>query len=195
MNEKLFDYLESVTDDIDSILEPHSFNDRKELGESFKKFVGYDPTEYWDRKIMTEQMDKLTEADGTLSFDDQEDAVTEALSHYDEIKPNVMLQVAQKTVKHMFNKDISIDDLNLDLEYLMNTEIFGIGYDEDDDEEDEEKGEGFSDEIDDDDESVVCEDCLKKYCFKCDCCNNYVFEENKVYIGSSEREFCEKRNL
>ena len=152
MNEKLFDYLESVTDDIDSILEPHSFNDRKELGESFKKFVGYDPTEYWDRKIMTEQMDKLTEADGTLSFDDQEDAVTEALSHYDEIKPNVMLQVAQKTVKHMFNKDISIDDLNLDLEYLMNTEIFGIGYDEDDDEEDEEKGEGFSDEIDDDDD-------------------------------------------
>ncbi len=106
MNEKLFDYLESVTDDIDSILEPESFNDRKELGESFKKLVGYDPTEYWDRKIMTEQMDKLTEADGTLSFDDQEDAVTEALSHYDEIKPNVMLQVAQKTVKHMFNKDI-----------------------------------------------------------------------------------------
>ena len=152
MNEKLFDYLESVTDDIDSILDPHSFNDRKELGESFKKFVGYDPTEYWDRKIMTEQMDKLTEADGTLSFDDQEDAVTEALSHYDEIKPNVMLLVAQKTVKHMFNKDISIDDLNLDLEYLMNTEIFGIGYDEDDDEEDEEKGEGFSDEIDDDDD-------------------------------------------
>ena len=107
---------------------------------------------------MTEQMDKLTEADGTLSFDDQEDAVTEALSHYDEIKPNVMLQVAQKTVKHMFNKDISIDDLNLDLEYLMNTEIFGIGYDEDDDEEDEEKGEGFSDEIDDDDDETDYDD-------------------------------------
>lgn len=46
-------------------------------------------------------------------------------------------------------------------------------------------------EVDDDDESVVCEDCLKKYCFKCDCCNNYVFEENKVYIQDKDEYVCQ----
>ena len=48
-------------------------------------------------------------------------------------KRPIILQKIKTERSNMFNKDISIDDLNLDLEYLMNTEIFGIGYDEDED--------------------------------------------------------------
>ena len=43
-----------------------------------------------------------------------------------------------------------------------------------------------------DDDTIICEDCLKSHCFKCDCCNEYDFEENKVYIEEQDIYVCQK---
>ena len=151
MNESLKDYLNAVENDIDALTDPGKFSSREDMGEMFHDFLGYDPTRYWDQQIMMEQMTQLTETDGVaLSLDDREEAVEVALDHFDAIKPNIMLQVAQKTIKSMFNKEVTSEDLNLDLEYLMNNEVFGVGYDESDDEDDDENS--LLDELNDEDD-------------------------------------------
>ena len=151
MNESLKDDLNAVENDIDALTDPGKFSSREDMGEMFHDFLGYDPTRYWDQQIMMEQMTKLTETDGVaLSLDDREEAVEVALDHFDAIKPNIMLQVAQKTIKSMFNKEVTSEDLNLDLEYLMNNEVFGVGYDESDDEDDDENS--LLDELNDEDD-------------------------------------------
>ena len=43
-----------------------------------------------------------------------------------------------------------LDDLNLDLDYLMNTEIFGSGYEEDEDEDEDDNS--LLDELDEDED-------------------------------------------
>lgn len=102
-----------------------------------------------DRMIMEDQIDKLSSADGyRCEGEEKEDATDRALEHYNAVKPNFMLQVAQKTIKELYNRDVTSDDLNLDLDYLLNNEIFGIGYDTDDDEEEE----SLLDELDDEDD-------------------------------------------
>ena len=83
------------------------------------------------------------------------DAVDAALEHFDAIKPSVMLQIAQKTVKSMFDKEVTSDDLGLDLEYLMNSEIFGTGYDESDEDEEDSS---LLDELNDEDDDIDPED-------------------------------------
>ena len=151
MNESLKDYLNAVENDIDALTDPGKFSSREDMGEMFHDFLGYDPTRYWDQQIMMEQMTKLTETDGVAwSLDDREEAVEVALDHFDAIKPNIMLQVAQKTIKSMFNKEVTSEDLNLHLEYLMNNEVFGVGYDESDDEDDDENS--LLDELNDEDD-------------------------------------------
>ena len=153
MNGKLKEYLNSVEMDIDSLIDPSSFNSREDMGNTFHDFLGYDPTRYWDEKMMGEQIDKLTNSDGFVcTFDDREDAIEKSLEHYDAIKSNVMLQVAQKTIKEMFGQEVTADDLNLDLDYLMNSEIFGTGYEEEDD-EDEDDG-SLLDELNDEDDDI-----------------------------------------
>ena len=150
INEMLKECLDSVENDIDMLVEPQKFTSREDMGEMFHDFLGYDPTRYWDRELMYDQMAKLTENDDQIiSFDEREEAIEVALDHFDAIKPNVMLQVAQKTIKSMFDKDFTIDDLGLDLEYLMNSEIFGNGYDEFDDDEDDSS---LLDELNDEDD-------------------------------------------
>lgn len=152
MNESLKDYLNAVENDIDALTDPSKFSSRKAMGEMFHDFLGYDPTRYWDQQIMMEQMTKLTETDDVvLSLDEREDAVEAALDHFDAIKPNIMLQVAQKTIKSMFDKEVTSEDLNLDIEFLMNNEVFGVGYDESDDDDDEDEN-SLLDELNDDDE-------------------------------------------
>ena len=152
MNDKLKDYLNSVEKDIDSLTDPSSFNTREEMGNTFHEFIGYDPTRFWDEKMMGEQIDKLTNDDGYVcTFDDREDAIEKSLEHYDAIKSNVMLQVAQKTIKEMFGQEVTSDDLNLDLDYLMNSEIFGIGYEDDEDDEDDGS---LLDELNDEDDDI-----------------------------------------
>lgn len=152
MNDKLKEYLNSVEKDIDCITDPSSFNTREEMGNTFEDFIGYDPTRIWDEKMMGEQIDKLTNKDGYVcTFDDREDAIERSLEHYDAIKSNVMLQVAQKTIKEMFGQEVTADDLNLDLDYLMNSEIFGIGYEDEDDDEDDGS---LLDELNDDDDEI-----------------------------------------
>ena len=42
------------------------------------------------------------------------------------------------------------------------------------------------------DDTIICNDCLKNYCFKCDCCNEYDFEENKIYIQEQDIYVCQK---
>ena len=97
MNESLKDYLNAVENDIDALTDPSKFSSREDMGEMFHDFLGYDPTRYWDQQIMMEQMTKLTETDDVvLSLDEREDAVEAALDHFDAIKPNIMLQVAQE---------------------------------------------------------------------------------------------------
>ena len=151
MNESLKDYLNAVENDIDALTDPSKFSSREDMGDMFHDFLGYDPTRYWDQQTMMEQMTKLTETDDvTLSLDEREEAVEVALDHFDAIKPNIMLQVAQKTIKSMFNKEVTSEDLNLDLEYLMNNEVFGVGYDESDDEDDDENS--LLDELNDEDD-------------------------------------------
>ena len=152
MNESLKDYLNAVENDIDALTDPGKFSSREDMGEMFHDFLGYDPTRYWDQQIMMEQMTKLTETDDVvLSLDEREDAVEAALDHFDAIKPNIMLQVAQKTIKSMFDKEVTSEDLNLDIEFLMNNEVFGVGYDESDDDDDEDEN-SLLDELNDDDE-------------------------------------------
>ena len=152
MNEFLKDYLNAVENDIDALTDPSKFSSREDMGEMFHDFLGYDPTRYWDQQIMMEQMTKLTETDDVvLSLDEREDAVEAALDHFDAIKPNIMLQVAQKTIKSMFDKEVTSEDLNLDIEFLMNNEVFGVGYDESDDDDDEDEN-SLLDELNDDDE-------------------------------------------
>ena len=88
-------------------------------------------------------------------MEDREEAVDAALEHFDAIKPSVMLQIAQKTVKSMFDKEVTSDDLGLDLEYLMNSEIFGTGYDESDEDEEDSS---LLDELNDEDDDIDPED-------------------------------------
>ena len=150
INEMLKECLDSVENDIDMLVEPQKFSNREDMGEMFRDFLGYDPTRYWDQEIMSEQMSKLLETNpDAMTLDDREEAIEVALDHFDAIKPNVMLQVAQKTIKSMFDKDFTTDDLGLDLEYLMNSEIFGNGYDEFDDDEDDSS---LLDELNDEDD-------------------------------------------
>lgn len=150
MNEILKEYLESVEEDINNLTEPESFKTREEMGEMFRTFVGYDPTRYWDWELMHTQFDKLSGEDGyQCKYEDREPAIEAALDHYDAVKGNLMLQVAQKTIKDMYDKEVTADDLNLDLEYLLNNEIFGTGYNDGEDEDDEES---LLDELEDDDE-------------------------------------------
>ena len=112
MNESLKDYLNAVENDIDALTDPSKFSSREDMGEMFHDFLGYDPTRYWDQQIMMEQMTKLTETDDVvLSLDEREDAVEAALDHFDAIKPNIMLHVAQKTIKSMFDKEVTSEDL------------------------------------------------------------------------------------
>ena len=152
MNESLKDYLNAVENDIAALTDPSKFSSRADMGEMFHAFLGYEPTRYWDQQIMMEQMTKLTETDDVvLSLDEREDAVEAALDHFDAIKPNIMLQVAQKTIKSMFDKEVTSEDLNLDIEFLMNNEVFGVGYDESDDDDDEDEN-SLLDELNDDDE-------------------------------------------
>lgn len=148
MNDKLKFMLDSMERDIDMLSEPTEFKTREEMGEMFTDFIGYDPTRFWDEQMMYTQFEKLSTDDNyNLTNDELDGAIDRALDHYDAVKSNLMLQVAQKTVKEMFGKDVTADDLNLDLDYLMESEIFGTGYDEDDDEE-----ESLLDELDDDDD-------------------------------------------
>ena len=154
-NENLKNILNSVEEDMDLLLDPVKLT-KNDMGELFTEFVGYDPTTYWDREIMMDQMIKLTETDGEiLSMEDREEAVDAALEHFDAIKPSVMLQIAQKTVKSMFDKEVTSDDLGLDLEYLMNSEIFGTGYDESDEDEEDSS---LLDELNDEDDDIDPED-------------------------------------
>lgn len=146
MNDKLKFMLDSMERDIDMLSEPTEFKTREEMGEMFTDFIGYDPTRFWDEQMMYTQFEKLSTDDNyNLTNDELDGAIDRALDHYDAVKSNLMLQVAQKTVKEMFGKDVTADDLNLDLDYLLESEIFGTGYDEDDDEE-----ESLLDELDDD---------------------------------------------
>ena len=154
-NENLKNILNSVEEDMDLLLDPVKLT-KHDMGELFTEFVGYDPTTYWDHEIMMDQMIKLTETDGEiLSMEDREEAVDAALEHFDAIKPSVMLQIAQKTVKSMFDKEVTSDDLGLDLEYLMNSEIFGTGYDESDEDEEDSS---LLDELNDEDDDIDPED-------------------------------------
>ena len=154
-NENLKNILNSVEEVMDLLLDPAKLT-KQDMGELFTEFVGYDPTTYWDHEIMMDQMIKLTETDGEiLSMEDREEAVDAALEHFDAIKPSVMLQIAQKTVKSMFDKEVTSDDLGLDLEYLMNSEIFGTGYDESDEDEEDSS---LLDELNDEDDDIDPED-------------------------------------
>lgn len=151
MNDMLKEYLNSVESDIDCLTDPSSFEKREDMGNAFYDFLGYDPTRYWDAQTMAAQIDKLSNSNGyTCKFDDREDAIDRALDHYDAIKPTVMLQVAQKTIKEMFGEEVTSDDLNLDLDYLMNSEIFGTGYEDEEDEDDS----SLLDELNDDDDEI-----------------------------------------
>lgn len=153
MNDKLKDYLNSVETDIDQLISPEKISSREEMGEMFRGFIGYDPTRIWDQRMMEDQIDKLSSDDGFIvMYDDREDAVEKALEHFDAIKPNVMLQIAQKTIKEMFDRDVTADDLNLDLEYLMNSEIFGTGYEDEDDEDSDEEDSSLLDELEEDED-------------------------------------------
>lgn len=148
MNDKLKFMLDSMERDIDMLAEPTEFKTREEMGGMFTDFIGYDPTRFWDEQMMYNQFEKLSTDDNyNLTNDELDGAIDRALDHYDAVKSNLMLQVAQKTVKEMFDKDVTADDLNLDLEYLMESEIFGTRYNEDEDEE-----ESLLDELDDDDD-------------------------------------------
>lgn len=154
MNDKLKEYLNSVEADIDCLTDPSSFDKREDMGKAFTDFIGYDPTRYWDEQTMAAQIDKLSGSNGyTCTFDDREDAIDRALEHYDAIKPTVMLQVAQKTIKEMFGEEVTSDDLNLDLDYLMNSEIFGTGYEDEDEDEDDDDS-SLLDELNDDDDEI-----------------------------------------
>lgn len=155
MNDKLKEYLNSVETDIDSLTDPSSFNSREEMGNTFYEFIGYDPTRIWDEKMMGEQIDKLTNDDGYIcTFDDRVVCIEKSLEHYDAIKSNVMLQVAQKTIKEMFGQEVTSDDLNLDLDYLMNSEIFGIGYEDEDADDEEDEDGSLLDELNDEDDDI-----------------------------------------
>lgn len=148
MNNALKNCLETMENDVDMLMIPHNFNSREEMGDMFNSFIGYDPTRFWDEKMMQSQFEKLSTDDNyNLTNDELNGAVDRALDHYDAVKSNLMLQVAQKTIKEMFDKDVTADDLNLDLDYLMQNEIFGTGYDEDEEDDD-----SLLNELDDDDE-------------------------------------------
>lgn len=154
MNDKIKEYLNSVETSIDCLIDPSSFDKREDMGNAFAEFLGYDPTRYWDEQIMATQIDKLSGSNGyTCTFNDRADAINRALDHFDAIKPNVMLQVAQKTIKEMFDEEVTSDDLNLDLDYLMNSEIFGIGYEDEDEDEDDDDS-SLLDELNDDDDEI-----------------------------------------
>lgn len=158
MNDKLRSMLDAMECDIDMLTEPTEFKTRKEMGDMFTSFIGYDPTRFWDEQLMYNQFEKLSTDDNyNLTNDELDSAIDNALDHYDAVKSNLMLQVAQKTVKEMFGKEVTSDDLNLDLDYLMNSEIFGTGYEDDeedidDDEEDDDSS--LLDELNDDDDEI-----------------------------------------
>ena len=125
------------------------------MGNTFYEFIGYDPTRIWDEKMMGEQIDKLTNDDGYIcTFDNRVVCIEKSLEHYDAIKSNVMLQVAQKTIKEMFGQEVTSDDLNLDLDYLMNSEIFGIGYEDEDVDDEEDEDGSLLDELNDEDDDI-----------------------------------------
>lgn len=122
-------------------------------------------TEKSDYIMMGDQVKKLISEndDFTMDFENYQTVVDDSLEHYSVIKPHVMLQVAQKTIKNVLDRDITCDDLNLDLEYLMNREIFGINYNDEDDDYDTDEDEddtdvdddgGLLDELNEDDDDV-----------------------------------------
>lgn len=152
MNDKIKDYAEHSTVNVDKLTEGvMAYESQEDMGKDFTEFLGYDPTTAWDRRIMSEQVDKLADADTeALTWDDREDTVDQAMIHYNAIKPNVMLQVAQKTIKSLYDREVTCDDLNLDLDYLMNTEIFGSGYEEDEDEDEDDNS--LLDELEEDED-------------------------------------------
>lgn len=153
MNELLKEFLNAVEENLDDLTDPSKYESREEMGNDFNTFLGYDPTRIWDEKTMGEQIDKLTNEEGfSCKFDEREDAVKRSLEHYDAIKPNVMLQVAQKTIKELYGQEVTSDDLNLDLDYLMNSEVFGTNYEDDEDESDEDEDSSLLDELEDEDE-------------------------------------------
>lgn len=156
MNDMLKQYLDSMQKDVDILTDPTKFDSREEMGDTFKYFIGYDPTRYWDYQMMSDQIDKLSSDDGyECKYEEREEAIDRALEHYDAVKSNLMLQVAQKTIKELFDRDVTADDLNLDLDYLLESEIFGTGYD--DEEEDDDNG-SLLDELDDEDDDVFDDD-------------------------------------
>lgn len=115
-----------------------------------------------DRDLMAKQIEKLSSENEDFQVSDEEynKTLDESIEHYTAIKPNVMLHVAQKTINHRYDIDVTCDDLNLDLEYLMNREIFGIDYDDDEDYSDEDYGNDHDDEnlLDDLDNNAIFDD-------------------------------------
>ena len=109
MNDKIKDYAEHSMVDVDKLTDGvMAYESQEDMGKDFTEFLGYDPTTAWDRRIMSEQVDKLADADTeALTWDDREDTVDQAMIHYNAIKPNVMLQVAQKTIKSLYDREVT----------------------------------------------------------------------------------------
>lgn len=108
-----------------------------------------------DRDLMAKQIEKLSSANTDFQVSDEEynETLDESVEHYTAIKPHVMLHVAQKTINHRYDIDVTCDDLNLDLDYIMNHEIFGIDYDDEDynaeDYDDDDDANNHMDDLDD----------------------------------------------
>lgn len=148
LNKALRGFLDTTEKDYDRILDPTSYPTKEEMGEDLREFLGYDPTSVWDRAMMVSQINKLTGEDGwKCEYEDAESVIDPALEHYDSVKDYLMLHIAQRTIKDIFDKDTSADDLNLDFAYVLDNEIFGTGFDDETDDED-----SLLDELDDDED-------------------------------------------
>ena len=141
-------------DDIIRMANPDSFDSQDEMSEHFEDCLGYDPFEYFDRKIIQDKFDELI---NTAPYSVQEqlrnkkyDIIERTIDSLDDINENILQKVFLTVIKDeigwspMENEEVSLDDC---ISMVVFGELIEDDYDESDDDEEQED---YADEDEDD---------------------------------------------
>ena len=146
------DALVGDVNDIRDMLSPETYSTRDEMMESWKK-DSIDPQGYWDKKYLNDQYDGIVEdASSTQKItlnDNREACIDDALTHFDNLRETFLSRVLYDTIHSTTGINILDDNSNLDLSYLIESEIFGVDYPAEDDDADTD-----SDDEDEEDEVI-----------------------------------------
>lgn len=151
-----------------SLTDPGDYESRDAMDDDLEKALGYSPYHYWNEMEMGDIFDDILthakEDQYDQVADKRDEIVNSAIIHYENIRGSFARSIVHNTILNITEIDIQDEDSEIDLNYLIASDIFGLPEDDDDeimmddDEEETSLNDELKDDEDEDDIDTVLEE-------------------------------------